>query len=755
MKISLRERFGILILPMIGIQLLCFLAIVLPSLSIPDDLRLLERRLRQRTAAAALARLLDRQAKTCVDFALQSDSEHHRKLEDQQAAVRSALARWQALRRQDGALSREEARGASEIERDYGLIDQVTSKIVGAASTSRNGEAIDRIRDEFAPLLAQLEEKEDRSIEIADAEILKTIANLNGRLSVANLATLGRFSSDLDGASVKASRALTTDQFSRHLSRELFLYDLSVALGRNDLGLIAVQEDTRDSLESMRKLVESNNAPGSTRETGTVRKIEESYGQVARTGVRLVALVAAGRRSDAIEILNRELPVSENEIAPLVDQVVATDAAEIELAFATLSTRLRWVLLLLGGLSLLGLAIGVGSPLLIHKQILQPVVKLRDLATRLGAGDLHVRAPVDSRNELGELSRAFNKMAVLLEIRTHEMRTLVELGDHLQACKTIEEACLVLTPIARALFPHDSGDIYLFAPSRDVLEPLVTWGEASPAAAFAPDECWAVRRGRIHAVVNERRAPVCEHVSNGGSYLCSPMSAQGEMVGVLHLRFGVIDGDDTGETIEERQRVALSVADQFGLALANLRLRETLRNLSIRDPLTGLFNRRYLEESLERELRRAARRRLPVAVLMIDIDHFKGFNDTFGHEAGDLVLNEVAALLRLNTRAEDIACRYGGEELTLILPEMTSESARLKAEQLREGIRSLTVRQEQQLLGPVTASIGVAIFPENGASGREILQVADAALYRAKQSGRDRVEVANAPLEVNRMALGG
>jgi diguanylate cyclase (GGDEF)-like protein len=231
-------------------------------------------------------------------------------------------------------------------------------------------------------------------------------------------------------------------------------------------------------------------------------------------------------------------------------------------------------------------------------------------------------------------------------------------------------------------------------------------------------------------------------VAEDGDYLCAPMAAQGEMLGVLHLHLGSSGAGEGGESIEDKQRLALSVADQFGLALTNLKLREKLRGLSIRDPLTGLFNRRYLEESLERELRRAERRSLPVAVIMIDIDHFKSFNDTFGHEAGDLMLKEVATLLRANIRAEDIACRYGGEELVLILPEMTFELAQERAERLAAAVRHLRIPQPLQAFGTVTISAGVAVFPTHGSSGRAVINAADQALYRAKQFGRDRVEVA-------------
>jgi diguanylate cyclase (GGDEF)-like protein len=165
---------------------------------------------------------------------------------------------------------------------------------------------------------------------------------------------------------------------------------------------------------------------------------------------------------------------------------------------------------------------------------------------------------------------------------------------------------------------------------------------------------------------------------------------------------------------------------------------------SVRDPLTGLFNRRYMEETLEREIRRAARANGPVSIIMLDVDHFKHYNDTFGHEAGDIVLREIGALLRVQVRAEDIACRYGGEEFTLIMPAASAEVSRERAEHLCKQVKRLAVQRRGVALGQITASLGVAAYPQHGATGEDVLAAADAALYQAKRAGRDRVVVAEA-----------
>jgi len=243
----------------------------------------------------------------------------------------------------------------------------------------------------------------------------------------------------------------------------------------------------------------------------------------------------------------------------------------------------------------------------------------------------------------------------------------------------------------------------------------------------------------MHWVENSRSGLTCRHVHHvpQDGYLCIPMMAQSEAIGVLHLM-----QPDNIQMTETKQRMAVTMSEHIAMALSNLRLHETLRSQSIRDPLTGLFNRRFMEESLELEIRRAARNQRPLGMIMIDLDHFKYFNDNFGHEAGDLLLKELGALLRGNIRGEDIACRYGGEEFTLILPEGTGAVTRQRAEFYKEAIQRLDVHYRGRPLGRVTASMGVAIFPDHGRTAKALIEAADKALYRSKSAGRDRVTLA-------------
>lgn len=280
----------------------------------------------------------------------------------------------------------------------------------------------------------------------------------------------------------------------------------------------------------------------------------------------------------------------------------------------------------------------------------------------------------------------------------------------------------------------------MYSPSRNDLEPVLMWGNPPQekfTRIFEPDKCWALRRGRLHVIDSLCKGLACHISSNVQAGLCVPMITQGETLGVFYLR-----GQEEDIPLPFNQQLAVTTCEQIALALGNLRLRETLRSQSILDPLTGLYNRRFMEETLAREIRRAERNQRSLNLIMLDIDHFKEFNDTFGHEAGDAVLRELGQMLKDNTRGSDVSCRFGGEEFVLILPETTAEDARQRAEELREKSRRLTVILRGQSLGIITISLGLAAYPNHATTGEALLHAADKALYRAKAEGRDRVVIA-------------
>jgi diguanylate cyclase (GGDEF)-like protein len=344
-----------------------------------------------------------------------------------------------------------------------------------------------------------------------------------------------------------------------------------------------------------------------------------------------------------------------------------------------------------------------------------------------------------SRRELvlGGTIRRQNRL--LQEISA--MSTMVEL---LQTCHSQAEANTVIHSALPMLLPGIGGALYVSRRDDDALELQVSWGEIAAAPTFSSEDCWALRRGRPHFFEPDSTAAVCRHVGvSEDSCLCVPLLSQGDTLAVLHLR-------RVGATSlsKDVQRLASALAEQLSLAVGNLRLQETLRSGSERDPLTDLYNRRHLEISLQRELARARRHGFPVSLIMLDVDHFKAFNDTNGHDAGDEVLRNVAQVLKRHTRVEDVACRYGGEEFMVVLSACPVDDAYSKAEAIREAIAQLHVFSRGIALPLITASLGVACYPEDGERMEDLVAGADAALYKAKSSGRNCIAASNAPGDI-------
>jgi diguanylate cyclase (GGDEF)-like protein/PAS domain S-box-containing protein len=323
-----------------------------------------------------------------------------------------------------------------------------------------------------------------------------------------------------------------------------------------------------------------------------------------------------------------------------------------------------------------------------------------------------------------------------LEQRTREMTLLSEMGDILRACLTTEEVYEVFVRVAQEVFPALSGGLYVIGPLRNIVESVADWGDTSGMElTFTPDECWALRRGRIHCVEDVRVGLLCKHlhepVSKG--YMCVPMMAQSEALGILHLNQP--QGD---EIPEAKQRVAVAMAEHVAMALSNLRLHETLRNQSIRDQLTGLFNRSFMEESLELELRRAARTQLQLGVIMLSLDDFQQLTESYGLDEGDTILRRAGMMLQSNVRKGDIACRFSGQTFVVVLPQTSAEVSLQRAETLLDLIRTLAIKNPGEPASRISASVGMAMYPSNGQTVETLLRSAEAALSRAKSSGGNR-----------------
>ena len=316
-----------------------------------------------------------------------------------------------------------------------------------------------------------------------------------------------------------------------------------------------------------------------------------------------------------------------------------------------------------------------------------------------------------------------------------QVELLFKMTDMLQSASTYADANAVLRSTASKLLPGFGGALYVFNNSGDRLELSTDWAwsdDIAPADPISPLQCWALKRGKSHLNQSGLEALICEHHGHDSTVLEIPMMARGEVYGLLNFQ---AIGDDADARLMAATPVAGALSEAMSLALSNIALREKLRTQALRDPLTGLYNRRYMEDVLQRYANLAERNGSPLSVIMIDLDHFKRLNDEHGHALGDAVLAEVASAIVGAIRPCDVACRYGGEELVVLLPDCAMAEGLAKAELLRVRIERLSENHGAL----VSASFGVATMPDTTSKVADVIADADAALYRAKAEGRNRV----------------
>lgn len=321
---------------------------------------------------------------------------------------------------------------------------------------------------------------------------------------------------------------------------------------------------------------------------------------------------------------------------------------------------------------------------------------------------------------------------------------LSELGENLHSSLAWQEAYEVIGRDLPRLLPATAGALFVFDPGGGPASAKARWGEpVALCESWAPKDCQSVRRGRLHGVTDSANAQNCVHFAGAPPhcYLCVPLTAQGELIGVLHVQR---DAPRPAYCSEEETYLVKAIAQHAALALANLGLREKLQEQASRDSLTGLYNRHHERAWLEHELRRAARHGERLVAILADLDHFKQVNDRFGHDAGDRVLQAFGVLLKGAIRGSDIACRHGGEEFLLLLSGASLDGAVQRAEAIRASLSRLELADAGRPLGAITASFGLAAYPDHAADAESLLRAADAALYLAKEGGRDRVMVAAA-----------
>ncbi len=417
---------------------------------------------------------------------------------------------------------------------------------------------------------------------------------------------------------------------------------------------------------------------------------------------------------------------------------------------------------------------------LLMSRLLNPIRRLSYTAGKVKAGDLTAQSDVKGNDEIGFLAKAFNAMISQLretienldykvmerttdlnraneelivtvgELEQHnqEVTQLNWMAEKLNACDTLDEMYLVIVECMSALFHMANGVLYMSFTDdykEEYLRPVAKWGKHHhPVSEHPLDICRSFQKGKvILSDVKQETDRTCHHIHGEPPYvsLCVPLIGKNEIIGLIHLQFSGTEQEvhtmRNKNIFEHWKTLAKSASDHIAMALSNTKLREKLQYLSVRDGLTGLYNRRYMEETLEREFKHAERNTRPVSIIILDVDFFKKFNDTYGHKIGDIVLIELANLLTNTIRKGDVVCRYGGEEFLIILPGIPADKASDRAEKIRKEVEfGLKIEHNKKSL-PITISLGTAAFPENGNSHEEVLKAADDALYKAKAQGRN------------------
>ncbi len=380
----------------------------------------------------------------------------------------------------------------------------------------------------------------------------------------------------------------------------------------------------------------------------------------------------------------------------------------------------------------------ISSPMYQLKQMNLQLMSILVGMGVLSVGFLVAISIISNRQINQKVEEEQKKQDERIRQRTHEIELLHRLANMLAACNNMVEAQKIVSDILPRILGKVNGSVSLMRSSRNQLITQLDWGEAWPGSVtFAPDECWSLRKGRVHQSNNEFHTLSCAHMQDieHNQTLCIPLTAHGNTIGIMHLYFG--QGDIEIDPITEQ--LAFSVAEHLGLALANLSLQEKLRSQALSDPLTGLFNRRFFEQKLAELTMNSSSNDYEVSLLMLDLDHFKRFNDNFGHDAGDYVLKEISSLLKNSVKDDEVAFRLGGEELAILLPSYDVEAATLFAEQICQEVRGMHLEHKGLSLGQLGVSIGVSTFPQPASDSESLIKMADKALYMAKDLGRSRV----------------
>lgn len=355
-------------------------------------------------------------------------------------------------------------------------------------------------------------------------------------------------------------------------------------------------------------------------------------------------------------------------------------------------------------------------------------------AYRIGGISIDITESIEAQRSLTDLNQQLEEKTLELEVKKRELISLSDMADTLYSCESEDEVYQVVALTCSKLFPNMSGSIYIIANSKNYVQINSIWGgERSSKEIFSLSDCWALRRGKLNLLSPRNSGLICSHLKEpvSGAHLCLPLFGQGELVGILHIYA-------LEEISPEDQQTTEIIARTLGIALNNLSIKKRLTHDSLRDGMTQLFNQSYMQTITEQRLAEAERSGQPLSIIFLDIDNFKSYNSRYGHVTANIVLQGLAKLLLKSIRSFDIACRWGGEEFVIVMPNMTLETLRKRVEQLRLDVEQMQLRDGDQILQSITASFGIAVS-EPGITVKDFLNRANQAMLEAKRTGKNRV----------------
>ncbi|RCJ41802.1 diguanylate cyclase [Nostoc punctiforme NIES-2108] len=355
-------------------------------------------------------------------------------------------------------------------------------------------------------------------------------------------------------------------------------------------------------------------------------------------------------------------------------------------------------------------------------------------AYRIGGISIDITESIEAQRSLTDLNQQLEEKTLELEVKKRELISLSDMADTLYSCESEDEVYQVVALTCSKLFPNMSGSIYIIANSKNYVQINSIWGgERSSKEIFSLSDCWALRRGKLNLLSPRNSGLICSHLIEpvSGAHLCLPLFGQGELVGILHIYA-------LEEISPEDQQTTEIIARTLGIALNNLSIKKRLTHDSLRDGMTQLFNQSYMQTITEQRLAEAERSGQPLSIIFLDIDNFKSYNSRYGHVTANIVLQGLAKLLLKSIRSFDIACRWGGEEFVIVMPNMTLETLRKRVEQLRLDVEQMQLRDGDQILQSITASFGIAVS-EPGITVKDFLNRANQAMLEAKRTGKNRV----------------